>query len=117
MIKLNKKAAKNTAISLTAKKYTLACASSIIGISADDCITFLTLRHYIQETDSGYMATALGFAANVCVNNEDMIAFLTQEGLERLKNAFYIPSELVSEGQKVIDAINLLAKYGLCVNN
>lgn len=108
MIKLNKKAAKNTAISLTAKKYTLACASSIIGISADDCITFLILRHYIQETDSGYMATALGFAANVCVNNEGMIAFLTQEGLDRLRNAFYVSPEVKEKAQKIVEFIKLL---------
>lgn len=101
----NKKAAKNTAISLTAKKYTLDRVTKIIGISADDCIEFLTLRHYIYESESKYIATSM---SKMCINDKEGNLFITQEGLDRLRNAFYISPEALKKAQKIIEVIKLL---------
>ena len=106
---LNKKAIRNTAIFPMARKYTLDHTSKIIGISADDCIAFLTLRHYIQKNETGYNATAMGIQFGYCVNDKNNNAILTQKGFDKVSGAFKAWNESVLEGQKLIE------KYGICV--
>ena len=103
MKQINKKAAECTAIHPTAKKYTLACASKIIGISADDCIAFLTLRHYIQKNKTGYNATVMGIQFGYCVNDKNYNAILTQKGIDKVSGAFKAWNESVLEGKKLIE--------------
>lgn len=109
MKQINKKAAECTAIHPTAKKYTLDCASKIIGISTDDCIGFLTLRHYIQKNKTGYNATAMGIQFGYCVNDKNYNAILTQKGFDKVSGAFKAWNESVLEGKKLIE------KYRICV--
>lgn len=105
MKELNKKAVECTAIHPTAKKYTLDRVTKIIGISADDCIGFLTLRHYIYESESKYVATSL---SNMCINDKEGNLFITQEGLDRLRNVFYVSPEVKEKAQKIVEFIKLL---------
>lgn len=109
MKQINKKAAEIAPTIPTAKKYTLDCASKIIGISTDDCIAFLTLRHYIQKNKTGYNATVMGIQFGYCVNDKNNNAILTQKGYDKVSSAFKAWNESVLEGRKLIE------KYGICV--
>lgn len=88
MIKLNKKAAKNTAIFLAAKKYTLNRAYKIIGISYDDFIGYLLIRKYIKAEKYGYSATAQGVEFGYVVNSRKRRALLTTKGISKVASAF-----------------------------
>ncbi len=88
MKQLNKKAAKNTAISLTAKKYTLNRAYKIIGISYDDFIGYLLIRKYIKAEKYGYSATAMGVEYGYCVNSWRRRAMLTTKGICKVASVF-----------------------------
>ena len=88
MKKNNKKAAKNTAISLTAKKHNLKRASKIIGISYEDITAFLLIKKYIRPEKYGYSATALGIDSGCCVNTWRRRAILTIKGISKIASAF-----------------------------
>lgn len=109
MKQLNKKAAECTAIHPTAKKYNLCESAKIIGISADDCIAFLIIRHYIQKNETGYNATAMGIQFGYCVNDKNNNAIFTQKGIDKVSGAFKAWNESVLEGQKLIE------KNGICM--
>lgn len=103
MKQINKKAAANVGALTTAKKYNLCESAKIIGISADDCIAFLTLRHYIQKNKTGYNATAMGIQFGYCVNDKNYNAILTQKGIDKVSGAFKAWNESVLEGKKLIE--------------
>ena len=88
MNKINKKAAECIAVHSTAKKYSLDCVSKIIGISTDDCIGFLTVRHYIQKNKNVYNATGMGVEFGYCVNDKNHNVFLTQKGFDKISSIF-----------------------------
>lgn len=88
MLKINKKAVKNTAIFLTAKKYTLNRAYKIIGISYDDCIEYLLIRKYIKAEKYGYSATAQGVDLGYVVNSRKRRALLTTKGISKVASAY-----------------------------
>lgn len=88
MKQINKKAAKNTAIFLTAKKHNLKRASKIIGISYDDFIGYLLIRKYIKAEKYGYYATAMGIEYGYCVNSWRRRAMITTKGISKVASAF-----------------------------
>lgn len=107
MKQLNKKAAECTAIHPTAKitnqtrlvksnvtqnteleKFSIEEALRISGVSADDFITFYTIRGYIKPEPYGYSATALGIEKNCVINDNNYRAKFTLEGVKRVADAF-----------------------------
>ena len=88
MLKINKKATKNTAIFLVAKKHNLKRASKIIGISYDDCIGYLLTRKYIKAEVYGYSATAQGVDLGYVVNSRRRRALLTKKGVSKVASVF-----------------------------
>lgn len=88
MIKLNKKATKNTAILLVAKKHNLKRASKIIGISYEDITEFLLIKKYIRPEIYGYSATALGIDSGCCINTWRRRAMITTKGISKVASAF-----------------------------
>lgn len=111
MKKINKKAVANVGALTTAKKYSLDCASKIIGISTDDCIGFLTIRHYIQKNKTGYNATGMGVEFGYCVNDKNNNAILTQKGFDKISGAFENWNKASKETNEKI-----IAKFGSVEN-
>lgn len=92
------------------KAYNLNKAAKRIGISTEDCIDYLKVRHYIHADTKGYRATAMGVQYGYVVNINKQ-ACLTTEGISKVASAFIAWDNAVEEGKQLIE------KYGLCVNN
>ena len=92
------------------KAYNLNKAAKRIGISTEDCIDYLKGKHYIYPDTKGYRATIIGIQNGYVVNINKQ-ACLTTEGISKVASFYVAMENAVEEGKQ------LIAKYGLSVNN
>ena len=88
------------------KAYNLNKAAKRIGISTENCIGYLKIKHYIYPGTKGYRGTVIGLQNGYVVNINKQ-ACLTVEGISKVASAFVAWDNAVDEGKNLI-----IAKYG-----